>query len=154
MLLQLYSTPTAIFSGEKPWRTYNFACLFFSDYWCICMSLGFAFTSPTKIFTYKSSCILMSALISRLKICPKFTTTYLLCLSRNFILPQIFLVISGGIQGIEETELLVFEGIHAHQLNPKWMNVKFKFSCTDRASEWPLKYFSFANLSACFLIVS
>ena len=32
--------------------------------------------------------------------------------------------------------------------------IKLKISCTDLASEWPLKYFSFANLNASFFIVS
>ena len=39
--------PFFLFRGEY------FGCLF-SDYWCTDRSLGFALTSPTKLFTYKS----------------------------------------------------------------------------------------------------
>ena len=48
-----------LFRSGIPW------VFFFSDYWC---TLGFALTSPTKLFTYISCCFLTSALISLLKV--------------------------------------------------------------------------------------
>ena len=52
--------------------------------------LGFALTSPTKLFTYKSCCFLTSALISLLKV-SKFDLSLLLsvffCLCMSFIFP-------------------------------------------------------------------
>ena len=58
---------------------------------------------------------------------------------------RIFLLTSCVIQGIEETDLLVFDGICLSA--ESWMKDvnKSKFFCTERVSEWPLMYFSFAN---------
>ena len=73
---------------------------------------GVCLTSPTKLFTYKSCCFLTSALIFLLKV-SNFDLSLLLlsfCLCMSFISP-VNLLISGVIQGIEETDLLVFDGI-------------------------------------------
>ena len=102
----------------------------------------------TKLFTYKSCCFLTSALISLLKV-SNFDLSLLLPVFFAFawvlFFLQIFLLISGVIQGIEETDLLVFDGICLS--TESWIKEvnKSKFSCTERVSEWPLKYFSFAN---------
>ena len=135
--------PFFLFRGGIPWVSF---------FW-----LGFALTSPAKLFTYKSCCFLTSALISLLKV-SNFDLSLLLPVFFAFawvlFFLRIFLLISGVIQGIEETDLLVFDGICLSA--ESWIKEvnKSKFSCTERVSEWPLKYFSFANSIVSFLIDS
>ena len=70
--------------------------------------------SPTKLLTYKSCCVLTSAFISLLKV-SNFDLSLLLPVFFAFacalFLLRIFLLISGVIQGTEDTDLLVLEGI-------------------------------------------
>ena len=70
--------------------------------------------SPTKLLTYKSCCFLTSAFISLLKV-SNFDLSLLLPVFFAFacalFLLRIFLLISGVIQGTEDTDLLVLEGI-------------------------------------------
>ena len=102
-------------------------------------------------------CFLTSALISLLKV-SNFDLSLLLPVFFAFawvlFFLRIFLLISGVIQGTEETDLLVFDGICLSA--ESWIKEvnKSKFSCTERVSEWPFKYFSFANSSVSFLIDS
>ena len=85
-----------------------------SFYMCVFIYIGVSLTSPTKLFTYKSCCFLTSALISLLKV-SNFDRSLLLPVFFAFVwvlfFLRIFLLISGVIQGIEETDLLVFDGI-------------------------------------------
>ena len=132
--------PFFLFRGGIPWVSFFWLLMYRQK------SLGFALTSPTKLFTYKSCCFLTSALISLLKV-SNFDLSLLLPVFFAFawvlFFLWIFLLISGVIQGIEETDLLVFEGICLSA--ESWMKEvnKSKFSCTEWVSEWPLKYFSF-----------
>ena len=54
--------PVFLFRGGIPWVSFFWLLMYRQT------SLGFALTSPTKLFTYKSCCFLTSALISLLKV--------------------------------------------------------------------------------------
>ena len=73
--------------------------------------------SPTKLLTYKSYCFLTSAFISLLKV-SNFDLSLLLPVFFAFacvlFLLRILLLISGVIQGTEDTDLLISEG-YAYQ---------------------------------------
>ena len=73
--------------------------------------------SRTKLLTYKSCCFLTSAFISLLKV-SNCDLSLLLPVFYAFacvlFLPRTFLLISGVIQGTEDTDLLVLEG-YAYQ---------------------------------------
>ena len=120
---------------------------------------GFALTSPTKLLTYKSCCFRTSALVSLLKV-SNFDLSLLLPVGFAFAFAwvlfflRIFLLISGVIHGTEETERLVFDGMCLSAESWRKDVIRSKFSCTERVSEWPLKYISFANSNESFLIDS
>ena len=68
--------------------------------------------SPTKLFTYRSCCFLISALISLLKVSNLdliLALPVLLAFARVSFFLRIFRLISGVIHGTEEIERLVFE---------------------------------------------
>ena len=73
-----------------------------------------ALTSLTILFTYTSCCFLTSALISLLTV-SNFDLSLLLSVffafARVLFVLRIFLLISDVIQGTEEIDLLVFDGI-------------------------------------------
>ena len=88
--------PFFIFRGGIPWVSFFWLLMYRQK------SLGFALTSPTKLFTYKSCCFLTSALISLLKV-SNFDLSLLLPVFFAFawvsFFLRIFLLISGVIQG-------------------------------------------------------
>ena len=79
---------------------------------------------------------------------------YLFALAWVFFLLLIFLLISEVIQGTEETVRLVLDWMCLSA--EFWIKevIKLKFSCTEQISGKLLKYFSFANSNASFLIDS
>ena len=98
-------------------------------------------TSPTN-FTYKSCCFLTSALISLLNV-SKFDLSLLLPVFFAFawvlFFLRIFLLISGVIHGIEETDLLVFDGI-CYPLSLEWKKITNQSSPV--LNEYPSGYWS------------
>ena len=100
-------------------------------------SRGFALTSPTKLFTYKSCFFLTWSLISRIKV-SNFDLSFLLpvffALAWVLFLLRIFLLVSEVIQGTEETVRLVLDGMCLSA--ESWIKevIKLKFSCTERVS--------------------
>ena len=104
---------------------------------------GAALTSPTKLFTYKSCCFLTSASISLLKV-SNFDLSLLLPVFFAFawvlFFLRIFLLISGVNQEIEETDLLVFDGICLSA--ESWIKKVNKSKSSPVLNEYPSDHWS------------
>ena len=143
--------PFFLFRGGIPWVSFFLTIYVPTEDSGVCLNI------TNQLIHIQIMLFLTSALISLLKV-SNFDLSLLLPVFFAFawvlFFLQIFLLISGIIQVIEETDLLVFNGICLSA--ESWIKEvnKSKFSYTEWVSEWPLKYFSFANSSVSFLIDS